>query len=245
MLKHIANFLFLSSLLISPLSNAISSKEILVTAQLRPPNSHWLPQWIHLNSTPPSKQFQTLRWICENTDNELLAGETPCNLYLIKNNIPEKILLAADKNMMDHSTFHKRGNNLIEMKTGCGSNCTLSTFYSFKYNKLSDSYDSVLNVQVNNDTIITVNKKGVILSSLFDTFKNDIVLIKSKNLSRRTAIMSDPIESTQFKNDKIYINYMDKNDNEKVDIIYEAASYYLTSSPLQTLFDYLTPNFQF
>lgn len=180
-------------------------------------------------------------WVCQNNKNSFSedSRDDRCDLLITTINAKSKSILSVDRDFMDHSTLHNRSTDLIEIITGCGSNCTISTFYDFKNDRMSHSRYDVIAVNPKNETFVTVDHTGnVVLCPIFASDSQGLILIHSNKLSSRTAILIDPIEKVTFKNNKIYIHYLDQNDNEKTKIFPEGISHLFFLPLKQSLFKY-------
>lgn len=154
-----------------------------------------------------------LIWECHSKNTNEIINDDPCNLYLIENN-KKKLILEGDQFIMNHTTFNYLELPLVEIHTGCGSDCTLSSFYDLEKECLSEAYYSVLAINGKDKLIVTSDKGGITLIDIYYNEKKKL-LIPSNHLSHISAIQSNSVNSVYFKNNKIYISYLDQNDQEK------------------------------
>lgn len=185
-----------------------------------------------------------LKWICSNHIPQEATASESCDLYSIDNEKKHKLVLQGYGDLLGHTILNFLNKDLVEIHIGCGSNCTISTFYNNKKEELSASFMDVIAINQKNETLVTVDPYGnVILCSIFGKSNHCLTLLSNKVLSSRSAIFTEAIQKVTFKNQKIYIDYLDKNENKKTTIFPEKINYYCTSSLLQSFYDILTPNF--
>lgn len=151
-----------------------------------------------------------LEWSCENTIDELSFSDK-CKLYDVSV-VPNKLVYEADKNFVYKSTIKMLSSKVSEIRSSCGTNCTVSRFYNFNIHKLSKAFEDVLAINENSDEVVVIDLQGVKLMSIFSNEGQERVLLSDKELSHFSAIPRDAIDKVIFSEKSVKIFYENKNE---------------------------------
>lgn len=157
-----------------------------------------------------------IEWICESHELSEANPNENCDLYQFENGQANKKILNLPAELAWHTGYHWLNSNLLEITMSCGTNCSLTQYYNSSKTELSEGFSVVLKVNLSDETLVTLDDRGVVYSPIFDERKREKVLIERNALSTRSAFISDSINSVDFRNHKIYIDYYDQSNRNKI-----------------------------
>lgn len=160
----------------------------------------------------------SLKWVCEKLGLECGEMHDQCELYTTINN-KRFVLTSLSRDLMCRSSIYYHSKNLAEVRTNCGTYCTVSIFYQFSTRKLSPAINDVLGVDVMSECAVKIDLEGLKLVSIFESGKESALLIKESELSQNSAIPAEAITSVKFKGGQVYIDYVNKDEKNKTKIV--------------------------